>query len=125
MERLLRIGRVSSIDYGTGMMSLTYPQYDNATTAKMPLFAFAGEYKMPAIGQNMLAMHFASGSAAGIVLGQIWNEASPCPGVRPGVWRHELGPEPGEAFMEYDPETKTLTISAPNIVLQGSVSQGG
>ena len=46
-ERLIRMGKVSSIDYANGMISVTYPDLDNSTTDTFPVFSLTDEYKMP------------------------------------------------------------------------------
>ena len=52
-ERLVRMGKVSSIDYENGMVSVTYPDLDDSTTDLFPFFSMADEYKMPGIGQDV------------------------------------------------------------------------
>lgn len=37
-EKNIRIGRVSSIDYGSGMISVTYPDLDDSVTDDLPVF---------------------------------------------------------------------------------------
>ena len=56
-ERLIRMGKVSSIDYENGMISVTYPDLDNSTTDNFPVFSLTDEYKMPGIGQEVLILH--------------------------------------------------------------------
>lgn len=60
-ERLIRIGKVSSIDYANGMISVTYPDMDGATTDNFPVFSLTDEYKMPGIGQEVLVLHLSNG----------------------------------------------------------------
>ena len=45
-EKNIRIGRVSSIDYGSGMISVTYPDLDDSVTDDLPVFSMGDEYKM-------------------------------------------------------------------------------
>ena len=40
-ERLVRMGKVSSVDYENGMVSVTYPDLDDSTTDLFPLFSMA------------------------------------------------------------------------------------
>ena len=37
-DRTIRIGKVSSVDYGSGMIKVTYPDLDNSVTRRPPLF---------------------------------------------------------------------------------------
>ena len=48
-EKNIRIGRVSSIDYGNGMISVTYPDLDDSVTDDLPVFSMGDEYKMPPV----------------------------------------------------------------------------
>ena len=37
-DRTIRIGKVSSVDYGSGMIKVTYPDLDNSVTDDLPYF---------------------------------------------------------------------------------------
>lgn len=100
-ERLIRIGKVSSIDYENGMISVTYPDLDNSTTDNFPVFSLADEYKMPGIGQEVLVLHMSNGQSAGIVLGRYWNKGNRPPVSGENVFRKELGKTFGEAYIQY------------------------
>lgn len=101
-ERLIRIGRVSSVDYENGMVSVTYPDLDDATTDEFPVFSFTDEYKMPGIGQDVLVLHLSNGQTAGIVMGKLWNRQNIPPNSGENVFRKELGRSYGEAYIEYN-----------------------
>lgn len=98
-ERLIRIGRVSTVNAEKGMISVTYPDLDDSTTDEFPVFSFTDEYKMPNVGQEVLVLHLSNGQSAGIVLGRYWNESN-VPPVKSG-FRKELGSTFGEAYIEY------------------------
>lgn len=114
-ERLIRIGKVSHINNETGMISVTYPDLDDATTKEFPVFSFTDEYKMPQIGQEVLVLHLSNGQSAGIVMGRYWNKKN-TPPVSEG-FRKELGSEFGEAYIQYN--EGVLTLHADRIVLDG------
>lgn len=120
-ERLIRIGRVSSINAATGMVSVTYPDLDDSATASFPVFSFTDEYKMPQVGQSVLVLHLSNGQSAGIVLGRYWNETN-APPVSSG-FRKELGEAFGQAYI--DCQGDTVTIHAGKIVLDADVSVDG
>lgn len=101
-ERLIRIGKVSTVDYEAGMVSVTYSVTDSNTTDALPLFSMADEYKAPAIGQDVLVLHLPTGQAAGVVLGKMWNKKNAPRKSGERVYSQEFGPEPGESYMEYD-----------------------
>lgn len=100
-EKLVRIGKVSSIDYENGMISVTYPNLDDSTTDLFPTFAFADEYKMPEIGQDVLVLHLSSGQASGVVMGKYWNVDNVPQNGGKGMYRKELGKNPGDAYIQY------------------------
>lgn len=115
-ERCLRIGTVSSIDYDNAMISVTYPQYDGATTAKMPAYSFTDEYKMPIIGSDVLVMHDEAGQAAGFILGRRWNKKNTCDHTGKGVFRKELAPSDkySKCYDDYDDESCTKKVFVPH-----------
>ena len=48
MSAEIRVGKVSSIDYPSGMVRVTYPDMDDDVTRLIPLFS--SEYAMPPVG---------------------------------------------------------------------------
>lgn len=100
-ERLIRLGKVSSIDYENGMISVTYPDMDQDTTDSFPVFSLTDEYKMPGIGQEVLVLHLSNGQSAGVVMGKYWNKGNPPPVSGKNVFRKELGQTFGEAYIQY------------------------
>lgn len=109
----IRIGKVSSVDYANGMIKVTYPDKDGATTALLPVLSLDGEYKMPDVDQSVLVVHLSNGNEAGVALGTFWNEATKSLKTGKGVFRKELSNKPGEAFMQY--ENGTLELNADKI----------
>lgn len=101
-ERLIRIGRVSSVNPDSGMVSVTYADLDDSTTDEFPVFSFTDEYKMPGIGQEVLVLHLSNGQTAGIVMGRIWNRRNIPPNIGGSVFHKELGQSYGEAYIEYN-----------------------
>lgn len=122
-DKLIRVGRVSKIDYETGMMAVTYPDLDDAVTSLLSVASLNDEYKMPEIGDDVLVMHLPSGQARGVVVGKYWNGENRPAKSGPKLYRKEYGHRKGEAYMEYD--GGTLLLKANKIVLQtasGSIS---
>ena len=116
-DKLIRIGKVSKIDYTNGMIAVTYPDLDDAVTVPLSTISFNDEYKMPDIGDEVLALYLPSGQARGLVLGHFWNKGNPPAVSGAGVYRKEYGLEQGEAFAQYDGE---LLFFAPSIRLSTS-----
>lgn len=114
----IRIGQISNIDYANGMAKVLYNDRDGAVTRLIPIFSFNGEYKMPKVGQYVLVLHLSNGSEAGCVMGTYWNTSNNPEVSGAGVFRKELGAEPGEAFLQYN--DGTLQINADKIVFTGA-----
>ncbi len=106
----LRIGKVSTVNYKTGMVSVIYEEESNAVTAKMPCLSFNGEYKMPKADDYVAVAYLSNGSSIGLILGSFWNETNKPQHSGKGVYFKELSPE---AYILF--ENNTLTIKAPNI----------
>lgn len=109
-QRTVRIGKVSKINYKTGMIRVTYPDLDDCVTAEFPVFSFTDEYKMPKIGQEVLVLHLSSGQSAGILLGKYWNKKNLPPDYGQGknVFNKEIDEEFGKVYINY--KDKTLTV---------------
>lgn len=107
-ERLVRVGRVSSVNHSAGMVRVTYPDLDDSTTDEFPVFSMGDEYKMPGIGQEVLVLHLSNGQSAGIVMGKYWNENNTPPVSGEGVFHKELGEVFGEAYIHYENGDITL-----------------
>lgn len=118
-ERLIRMGKVSSIDYANGMISVTYPDLDNSTTDTFPVFSLTDEYKMPGIGQEVLVLHMSNGQSAGIVMGRYWNKGNRPPVSGENVFRKELGRAFGEAYIQYSGGNITFHDQAGTSTLGG------
>lgn len=114
-EKSIRIGMVSKVNYASGMIEVTYPDMDDTVTDELPVCSFNDEYKMPDIGREVLVLHLSNGSAAGVVMGPYWNGGNRPTASGKGVYRKEMGPEPGKAYTQYRDET--LTIKAPSVRL--------
>lgn len=109
---LIRVGKVSNIDYETGMVEILYPDRDEAVTAGFAYLSFNGEYKMPAIGQSVAALHLSSGTSAGIVLGPYFNRSNRPRYSGKGVYYKEIGENAYMLLLD-----RELTIHAEKIRL--------
>lgn len=123
MADVIRIGEVSSVNYKTGMVSVVYKDQDNAVTDMLPCLSLDDEYKMPAVGDDVVCLHFPNGMAAGICLGKYWNEDNRSALTGKDVFRKELARQAGKAYIQY--KNGTITIKADRIVLDGPVTATG
>jgi len=120
-EDNVRVGKVSSINYKTGMARIVYPDRSNQVTPELPFLAT--EYAMPKVGDTVLVVHLSNGTAAGVILGRFWSDANKPSGGAEGFYRKDLSTTQGKAVIRYDDTTGALTIAAPSITLMdGSTS---
>ena len=115
-ERLIRLGNVSSINYGAGTIRVTYPDLDNSVTDDLPVLHFGGKYKMPEIDEDVLVLHLSNGAEVGFVAGSYWSEEDPPAFSGPGVFLQEFAAEAGIAYALY--RNQELRIKAPKIILE-------
>lgn len=115
MQRPIRIGRVSSVNYDEGMLAVTYPDMDDSVTSEFPVFSLTDEYKMPNVGDTILVVHLSNGQSAGIVLGRFWSKANLCANPGKGKFRKEFAPSDafGKCFLEYDDDSETMKLHVP------------
>lgn len=109
-QRIVRIGKVSKINYEKGMIRVTYPDLDDSVTAEFPVFSFTDEYKMPKIGQEVLVLHLSNGQSAGILMGRYWNRTNVPPDYGQGrnVFNKEIDEEFGKVRITYKDKKLTL-----------------
>lgn len=109
----IRIGVVSAVDADTGMVSVIYEDRDNETTGYLPYFSPGEEYAPPKLQDKVLVVY---GKKQGIVIGKFWNKENVPDAHADGCsWHKRIA---DKAFMNYDIESDTLTIKAPNIVFE-------
>lgn len=113
-DMLIRIGKVSTVDYENGMVSVTYSTMDNDTTVKFSVFSMADECKMPAVGEDILVLHLPTGQSSGVVLGKMWNAKNKPRKSGENVYSQEFGGEPEESYMEYDGADGNLKFKDKN-----------
>ena len=117
MKNNIRLGKISAIDYPTGMVRVAYHEKDDAVTALVPLIS--SEYFMPEIGDQVLVLHLSNGTEAGVVLGRPWSEKNKPPEGAAGLYRKDLARAAGEAMIRY--MGGTLTIKAQNVRAEGDM----
>lgn len=72
MEDLIRIGRISSVNYKDGTAKVVYNDKDDMVTGELPLLA--SEYKMPKADDLVLVLHLKKSRSKGVIIGQIYSD---------------------------------------------------
>ncbi len=119
MNREIRIGKVSSINYECGMASVTYQDKDNSVTAECPIVTNNDEYIMPKIGQDVLVAHLSNGSSRGVIMGTVWNKKHFPQESGEKIYRKELSRKKDAAYIRYSDETGEYLIKVANLHLNG------
>lgn len=121
MSAEIRVGKVSSIDYPSGMVRVTYPDMDDDVTRLIPLFS--SEYAMPPVGALVAVVHLSNGAEAGVVLGRPWSAKLTPPEGFEGLYRKDFDLTPGQCYFRYDaagPESLFHNEGDSAVEIQGS-----
>lgn len=106
---VLRIGKISSINYEKGTARVTYPDRGGDTTPEIPFPSWF--YWMPKVDDQVLVAHLPNGPAAAVILCPFWHDGNrPTEGFE-GLYKQEYAREPGLAGERYDAETKDYNQS--------------
>lgn len=116
-KNLIRVGVVSSINYLAGCVRVSFEDREKVVSDELPLLSF--EYNMPKVGESVLCLFLGNGISNGFCLGRYYSDDN-LPKTSDTYYK-----DLGEAFYKYDKNTKTLTISADNIVFDGDVRISG
>lgn len=119
MAETIRVGRVSSIDYAKGLVSVTYPDQDGSVTKPFPMLS--EWYGMPNIGDLVMVLHLSNGAEAGLVLGRYWNDKNVPKESGAGLFRMDLNRD-GTAYIKCSGTTITIL---GNITLNGNLTVNG
>lgn len=115
----IRVGRISSINYETGMARVTYRDKDESVTSEFPMLTYNDEYRMPEIGQDVLVAHLSNGSGRGAILGTIWNQKYSPAETGNVLYRKDLSRKKDAAYIRYSDETGEYLIKVANLHLNG------
>ena len=121
MSAEIRVGKVSSIDYPSGMIRVVYHDKDDDVTRPIPLFS--SEYAMPPVGALVAVVHLSNGAEAGVVLGRPWSAKLTPPEGFEGLYRKDFDLKPGQCYFRYDaagPESLFHNEGDSAVEIQGS-----
>ena len=121
MSAEIRVGKVSSIDYSSGMIRVVYHDKDDDVTRPIPLFS--SEYAMPPVGALVAVVHLSNGAEAGVVLGRPWSAKLTPPEGFQGLYRKDFDLTPGQCYFRYDaagPESLFHNEGDSAVEIQGS-----
>ncbi|MCI8337938.1 MAG: hypothetical protein HFH62_04520 [Lachnospiraceae bacterium] len=111
----IRVGRVSSVDYRAATVDVIFADEEDSVRRGLPILS--EEYRMPGIN-DMVVVIFQSNSGAreqGYVVGTPFRRANVPENCGKGAYYKRFS---DTAYMEYDPESDTLTINAGKVVVR-------
>lgn len=114
----IRVGKVSSVNYETGMVKVTYPDRNGEVTRELPCYNNHNEYDMLDVNESVLVLHLSNGSSRGVVIGGMWNKGNLPTEAKKGLYRKELSKVKDKSFLRYDDDTGEFIIKADKIILQ-------
>ncbi len=114
VKNLIRIGNVSAVHEADGTVEVTFPDKNDIVTDPLPMLAF--EYYMPSVGDKVLCIFLGNGFEAGICLGKFFCNPHPAYAQNKDIYYKDFF---GDASIQYNKATKTLSIDADNIIVNG------
>ncbi len=115
----IRVGRISSVNYDSGMARVTYRDKGDSVTSEFSLITNNDEYRMPEVGQSVLVSHLSNGSSRGVVIGTLWNKKHIPNETGKEIYRKELSRDKNAAYVRYSDETGEYLVKAANLHLNG------
>lgn len=115
----IRIGKVSSVNYKSGMVRVTYRDKDESVTVELPTMNFNDEYRMPEPGQDVVVAHLSNGSSRGVLLGTVWNEKNIPAETGKELYRKDFSGEKDAAYARYSDVTGEYLVKAANVHING------
>lgn len=111
--QVLRIGKISSLNYKNGTARVTYEDRDGATTNELPFLAWA--YWMPKVEDRVLVGHLSNGTTSAVILGPVWHEEHRPAAFGDDLYRQEMSVTPGQSVDSYSSKTGVRLLSAEHI----------
>ena len=115
----IRVGRVSSVNYETGMARITYWDKDETVTSEFPMLNYNNEYRMPEVGQDVMVAHLSNGTSRGVILGTLWNERYAPLETGATLYRKDFSRKKDAAYVRYDDKLGEYLIKVANLHLNG------
>lgn len=119
-KEIIRIGKVSSIDYEKGLVRVAYHDKDDNVTQPFPMLS--DRYYMPSVGDQVIVLHLSNGTEAGLALGRYWNDKNMPKESGAGLFRVDLDRD-GTAYLKC--AGGAITLTGGSITINGNLAVNG
>lgn len=113
-EAIVRVGKISSIDYATGKARIVYEDRDNSVTVELPISSVE-DTGLIREQDSVLVAHLSNGTANGVIIGRFHANSNPPAKGKKDLYRKDFSRNEDEAYLQYDEQQ--LVIEAPDFVL--------
>ncbi len=109
MDRMVLLGRISSVNYQKGCADVIFPDAEDMIRKELPFFSF--EYRMPKVNELVVVL-FQENKKQGYILGHVFNEE-----YLPEFFGKEnyFKRFSRRAYIKYDDATGVMEFHAPRI----------
>lgn len=113
MEDIIRIGKISTVNYAAGTASVIYTDRNDEVSPYFPFFSLA--YEMPKVDDTVVVVMLPNSTTKGFILGVPFSGKKIPAENGQGVFYKEF--HDGTSIL-YDPKTKNMDISTNKITLK-------
>lgn len=119
MRDLIRIGRISTIDYSAGTASVTYTDRGGEVSPQFPLFSIC--YEMPKVDEMAVVIMLPNSTTKGFIIGVPYSDKKKPVKSGRGIFYKEFSD--GTKIL-YEPEKKMLSVDADKITFKSVTVHG-
>lgn len=119
MSDIIRIGRISTIDYNKGTASVIYTDKDNAVSPNFPFLSYA--YEPPKVDDMVLVLLLPNSSSKGFIVGMPYNDNNRPKETGSHLFRKDFS---DGSYIRYNNKTKTMEISVDSLIINNLTVNG-
>jgi phage baseplate assembly protein gpV len=119
MNDIVRIGKVSTINYDAGTASVIYTDKNNEASPQYPLFSSA--YEMPNVDDTVVVIMLPNSTSKGFIVGVPFSGKKIPDKSGKGIFYKEFS---DGTSIYYNPSSKTLAIDVDKVTLESLTVSG-
>lgn len=113
MQDVVRLGRISTIDYARGLASVIYPDRNDEPSPEFPFFSMA--YEMPKTDDLVVVLLVPNSTMKGVILGIPWGSSNVPSWGGKGIFHKQFS---DGAYVRYNSSTKEMEVSAETVKIK-------